>query len=395
MLQQEIEKALNVWVDYYDKEQEFIDAIEQDSKPAGYGEFLLFSLDEFDGKIWSKALFKKLKPIPEPNDKAYFINNKGLPVKEVDKGNEWHKGSTIYIKYEQIRTIEISYVFGNKYPDILRIIQWENGLKVSYCSLSINGGTNDLNKYENPLLAFHHLINNRDSFSWISEYFSYDQNGKTNNIKCYRNQPGIGPMEGYKSFVYEGNILQKIVAHWEGLPPHIEYLKKLPGFKVSKFLKDLSNLFYEAICKALKDLNEESPIALMDVSYQNQISYWPYIIYATESQLAELGPPEPYGIFYTILWSEKTFEIETCQELNEHYAILEGLVEKDYTKHYGEKMWQLFAKKLNGEKDKHPSLSKDFFVFTHGDLYGLEEADLRKNGATKQQIRHWKKEGHI
>lgn len=396
MLEQELEKAFDMWASYYGKEQDFIDAVEKDCKAAGYGEFLLFNIEKFNGKKWPKYLLNKLQQKDEYHKDEYFVNNAGWPVKEVMYSDQWHARETVYFIYTETETIQIRFRAGNMLPNAVEKIEWKNGGKISYRSFHVNGGIGSHEEdFKIAESAVKYLKANNTRFIVSSEYFNHDDKGKIENVLCYRNSPGIGAFQGYKTYEYENDILQRIVSYMGDWPPKIEYFKRESGFKIKKFLIDLSDLFYMAICEKLLTIKENSPVALLDISYQSVGNYWPYIIYATEQDIANFKSSDRQLFFHAILWSAKTFDINSNDELKQHFSILEEFNDKDYTKEYGEKMWYLFAKKLNEEKHNYKNLSKNFFVFTHGDLGEFGDVELKKNGATKEQLKYWKSQGFL
>lgn len=394
MLEQELEKAFDMWAGYYGKEQDFIDAVGTDCKPAGYSEYLLFSIEKFDGKKWPKYLFKKLVEKDKYNVEEYFTGLNGRPVKETSPKTQWNAGSTRYIMYGEFETVQISYSADNKYPDFVKKIEWENGRKKVYHSFHVNGGASYWDANEKDLIV-DRFRGASNEYIWQSEFFKYDESGKVERVICYSNTPGIGQKEGYKIYTYNNGLLEKIEVFWGEQSGNIEYFRGPRNFTIRGFLSELSNLFYNVIGEQIAAIEEDSPIKFMTVSFQSVSNYWPYIKYITEVDAEELDQDEAGLFFFTVLLSGTELDIESNDALDEQFAILQELKDRDYRKHYGEKMWYLFARKLNKERHLHRNLSEDFFVFTHGDLADVNEAELKKNGATKEQLKYWKSQGFL
>jgi len=385
------EELIERWLQAFDEIDDFA-FFESKTVKIKYADSYRFDLKDYkNGRInkGGKLLDKKI------NDKSdyheYGFDKKSFPTITRFR-HTWNKIDWIGFYRKEKNLLEyIEFCVNSKVPSKFQRIIFENGKKISYQSLIINGGGSfrpDFSKSE----ILNYIVENTSSFFLSIQKYEYKNDIITKGYGL-ANTPGIGEFTFNDIYKYdEEKRLTEITRYYQNWPSQIEYIR--PSGKSLKVLMDeLSEMFVKYLLNVLLENNVKETLCYVVLNYQYCDNFWPSISLMTEEERQQaIDENTDYLFFSYDVYQHLSSKNENPKYLKEAFKEFTQKIEMNDNYEAGRKLLQKTARLLTKNKLQGLISVTDDFVAFPIDWTLTEDIGeiLIKCGAKQNKVKQWK-----
>lgn len=325
----------------------------------------------------------------------YGFNTNGLPCyttfKHVHNKIAWEG---VYI-YEETCIEYIEYCLNTGVPSLISRMEFKDGKKVAYQSISANGGGSGYG-----WLSKEDIIKTmrNDDHSFIIEItdFEHDVTGKIKRASSINFFPGSGQYTSHDEYAYDDMQVLDTIRRFNDGYDRLIYCRRPDNVSPEQLVEEVAAALAKEIAERLTVSQIELPLAFLELGYRLGDNYVPYLTCRSERYVAEKVAKKEM-VFIDINYNESVdMSIKPIERL---WAQLEGLMEDDDHLGIGTDMirkaaFLLTKNRLFGKlqvTDTFAAYAVDWSIEGHGDEE-FEEI-LTECGVEAEVLTIWKQTG--
>ena len=394
-----LEDLLQRWTLAFDE----LDSLSQrrsEIRTVQYADSFRYDLGKFDRNSFPSGgpLTTDKGQITPFSPHEYGFNDKGLPCYTTfghDHNQIFWEGYYCYTD-DLVEFVEFCLTSG--IPSAIQRIKYQNGRKISWQSMSINGrGTG----YSRSSMSKEEIINRikNEGFSLIYTVtsFQYDPSGKIEKAFSNHKSSGIGEYTSYDEYAYDKNgELDTIRTFFEKGSNRLTYCRVPENTDPESLMDELAANMAQAVLAALASAEIEEPIALLELSYHYADNYYPLLVYQSAQEVEDALENEDFSFTPTYYDDAVSVDRSPFERL---FAQLGQMMEERDDMQLGRRMLRKTAELLTtyqlfGEiavTDDFAAFAIDWSIEEHSEEHFQEI--LLECGVEPAHLEFWRKKG--
>lgn len=360
-----------------------------------------YDIKDFNaGRMRAGGKMLSQKPTDGYDYHEYGFDEKGLPVM-VKFSHTYNKIDWVGIyKFDKDVIEYVEFCMTTSVVSAILRITFNESRKQSDEYFALNGKTSSLIDISQPVTKIIAFINtNRDYFVYnILEFICTDS--KLAKAYGVANSPGVGEFLYEDKYLYnESGKLVEIKTFYEDGRTSIKYTAPSKR-SLTEISNELADMFCSHLIKILQSQNIALSLFSVQLSYQSCYSYWPSLFVITEIDKNNAIAKRQEQLFTDVV-----IEGDIILTHERARADLEKLYKEFYQRIEDADNWEAGAKMLLQTANLMTSsklkgiipVTEDFIAFSIEWMMEAPEFEkiLSKCGASKANIKEWKKHGWV
>lgn len=183
-----------------------------------------------------------------------------------------------YYTYTSSWVEYVEYCLNTGIPSSVKRIQYDNGQKVAFLSLTINSrGTAPLKEGLSFEEGIEEILSNEYSLMFAVE--KYERTGEQiTKAVCLAQQPGVGERHYEKLYKYDtdGELAEIRTVHEDG-QNELTYVRPDKQVNIQQLVTEVAEKMAAAIVDELEKQEVETPLSLLEISYRQVSAYVPML----------------------------------------------------------------------------------------------------------------------
>jgi hypothetical protein len=411
-MNQLLDRLLARWTQAFD-ELDTIDRYKALVKTYRYAGAPRFDLSDFENQQFSdKEDWTAEEEMPDWRETCtYGLNQQGLPCYTTARHNYNKVDWAGFYTYSDHLVEHLEFNLATKIPSCLQRIEYQDGKKIVYFSLRVNGGGSysiDLGPSKEEISR--RLINDPYALILSVDHYHFDERGKVVRADGISKIPGIGQFSTRDEYTYDADDILLTIRRFfrSGLGTDRLIYSRIPdGVTPEMIIEKLATALSLAVVDAIVDDRQkeaarsgiphstEEPIGLVNLTYSYNDSYYPSAGYQLVRTINQ-DLKESIFNFYSFVREASDIKTDQLQDL---YAQLDQLIHEQNDAGLGRNMLRktaaiLVHTRLHGRlpvPDDFGALAMDGHIEGHSDE-DMEEI-LLACGNDPATLSLWKEKG--